>query len=201
MAPVAKRFTMDSTGSTSERGTGGRSAASPMRRRSRPRSVARCSDCSSTRWLYSRKMSKRLARGGVLQLEDGLRVEQVVLTVTAPLVLTADVDLEGPRPGRRAFVGIAVPPGHLLGQLGEADAAEPARRRPEVTVHELADQGRSPRRPGPPCTRRPSRCPSSTSPSARPCSRPSGTCGRLPAPRPHPSKPSRTISATDSSAR
>ncbi len=41
--------------------------------------------------------------GGVLQLEDGLRVEQVRLTLAAPLVLAADRQLAvrraGPRPG------------------------------------------------------------------------------------------------------
>ena len=71
----------------------------------------------------------------MLQLEDGLGVEQVVLTLPAPLVLAADIGLERPGAGLRPLVRVAMAPGHLLGQLGQTNAAQPARRRPEVPVH------------------------------------------------------------------
>ena len=64
--------------------------------------------------------------GGVLQPEDGLRVEQVRLALAAPLVLAADVE-----PAVRAAdavrrVGDGVPVRDLLGDHVEPDAAEPA---------------------------------------------------------------------------
>ena len=59
MAPVLNRLTMDSIGSTSSSGTGGRT---PFRNRNRPRSVMSSSDWSSTALEYSRKMSYRRSR-------------------------------------------------------------------------------------------------------------------------------------------
>ncbi|CPU64065.1 Uncharacterised protein [Mycobacteroides abscessus] len=59
IAPVLKRLTISLTGSTSSSGTAGRS---PSRSSRRPRSVMSREDCSSTRCVYSRKMSNRRSR-------------------------------------------------------------------------------------------------------------------------------------------
>src|ERR1019366_10493163 len=45
-----------------------------------------------------------------------------------------------PGPAPRPWVREAMPPTPPLAQLAKADAAQPARRRPEVPVHELAIQ-------------------------------------------------------------
>ena len=122
----------------------------------------------------------------VLQLEDRLWVEQVVLAVAAPLVLAADLDLELAGAGLRPFVGVAMAPGHLLGQLGEADRRPAGSASTRSTGPRARGRARSPRRPGPRCRRRPSRSPSSTSPSRRPCSRLSGSGGRPRVRKPRP---------------
>ena len=73
----------------------------------------------------------------MLQLEHGLRVEQVDLALTAPLVLAAELELAvGPllRTGR---VCGGVAGGDLGGDLVEADPAEPADRAGEVLLDEL----------------------------------------------------------------
>ncbi len=65
------------------------------------------------------------APGRVLQLEHGLRVEQVRLTLTTPLVVTAGLQppvIEVGAPGRE---GPGVPGRDLGGQHLEADTAEP----------------------------------------------------------------------------
>ena len=71
----------------------------------------------------------------MLQLEDGLRVEQVRLALAAPLVLAAHpqraVLVRHPR------VGVPVPGGDLLGDDVEPDAAEPRGRAGEVVVDEV----------------------------------------------------------------
>ena len=54
MAPVENRLTISLTGSTSSIGTGPRS---PFLSSKRPRRVASCRDWSSTRLVYSLKMS------------------------------------------------------------------------------------------------------------------------------------------------
>ncbi len=73
----------------------------------------------------------------MLQLEHGLRVEQVDLALAAPLVLAAELELAvGPLLGARR-VGLGVAGGDLGGDLVEADAAEPADRAGEVALDEL----------------------------------------------------------------
>src|SRR5262249_60663251 len=65
MAPVAKRRTMAETGSTSSTGTGGRAAGpSTPRIRSSPRRVIRRVAESSTKRVYSLKISYRRGGGG-----------------------------------------------------------------------------------------------------------------------------------------
>ena len=78
-----------------------------------------------------------LRAGGVLELEDGLGVEEVVLPLAPPLVLPAHLELPVRPLGGPALVGHAVPGGHLGGQHREADAADAAGRAGEV----LVDQG------------------------------------------------------------
>ena len=73
----------------------------------------------------------------VLQLEHGLRVEQVHLALAAPLVLAAELELavgplRGPRRVRHRVAGR-----DLGGDLVEADAAEAADGAGEVLVDEL----------------------------------------------------------------
>ena len=89
MAPVENRLTIVATGSTSSIGTGcalavleartGRAASSAARPARRPGGV-----------LLEDVVAARA--GGVLQPEDGLRVEQVRLALAAPLVLPADLE-------------------------------------------------------------------------------------------------------------
>ena len=71
--------------------------------RSSPRSVISCADWSSTSWVYSRNTLVLPGAGGVLQLEYGLRAEQVGLAIPPPLVLAAGlqppVRLPPPRAG------------------------------------------------------------------------------------------------------
>ncbi len=71
-----------------------------------------------------------LGPGGVLQLEDGLGVEQVGLAVAAPLVLPADLQAAERELGDVVGVGAGVTSGHLGGEHVEPDALEPARRCP-----------------------------------------------------------------------
>ena len=75
-----------------------------------------------------------LGTGGVLQLEHGLRVEQVDLALAPPLVLAAELE---PAVGpllRAARVGDRVTGGDLGGDLVEADATEAADGAGEVLV-------------------------------------------------------------------
>ena len=136
MAPVAKRCTIDSTGSTSSSGTGGRTASSPVRSRSRPRKVASRSDWSSTSSLYSLKTSKRLARVACCSLNTVFGLNRWYSPSRRHLYSPPTADLELARARLGPFVGIPVAPGHLLGELVEPDAAEPARRAAEVAVDE-----------------------------------------------------------------
>ena len=79
----------------------------------------------------------------MLELEDGLGVEEVQLALAPPLVLAALPQvavggLLGP-----VEVGEAVPLGGLLGEHVEADAAELRGRAGEVLVDEVVARGRS----------------------------------------------------------
>ena len=76
--------------------------------------------------------------GGVLQQEDGLRVEQVDLTLAPPLVFATYVETPVCGVGGVARPGGAVPGRHLGGNHVEADAADPGDRAREV----LLDQTR-----------------------------------------------------------
>ena len=75
--------------------------------------------------------------GGVLEAEDGLRVEQVRLALAAPLVLAADLQraVRGGDAGGRVRLG--VPGGDLLGDDVEADAADLGGGAVEVLVDEV----------------------------------------------------------------
>ena len=110
MAPVANRFTISLTGSTSSIGTGGRDPALNV---NRPRSVARRVGLivDELRVLLEDVVAPRTAR--VLQLEHRLGVEEVVLTLAAPLVLAAEVEramgaLRRVRRDRRSRAALAI---------------------------------------------------------------------------------------------
>ena len=76
----------------------------------------------------------------MLQLEHGVRVEEVVLALAAPLVLATDLELAvcplvGP-----VEVGQRVPGGDVVGDVVEVDAADRTGQADEVLVeHLLAD--------------------------------------------------------------
>jgi hypothetical protein len=74
------------------------------------------------------------AASGVLQLEDGVRVEEVVFAVAPPLVLAAAVEI--PRAAAPRWKGHGVAPENLAGDDVDADAADPRRRPREVLIHE-----------------------------------------------------------------
>ena len=77
------------------------------------------------------------AARGVLQLEDGLRAEQVRLALAAPLVLAADLQppVRGPHAARREGADDAAV--RLGRQHVEADAAEPRGRALEAGADDL----------------------------------------------------------------
>ena len=75
--------------------------------------------------------------GGVLQLEDGLRVEQVRLALAPPLVLPADVEPAVRRRDAARRVRRLVPQAYLLGDDVEPDAAELGGGPGEVPVDDL----------------------------------------------------------------
>ena len=78
--------------------------------------------------------------GGVLQLVDGGRVEEVELAFPAPLVLAPAVEIpvgQLARPGRE---GPLVPGEHLGGDLVETDTADAADRAGEVRIHHVGRQ-------------------------------------------------------------
>ena len=111
IAPVEKRCTIASTGSTSSMSIGSRSLAEPEQPAQR-RQVARL-----VVDLAAVLLEDVVALGPrrVLQLEHGLRVEQVVLALAAPLVLAAELELAvGPLLGSPR-VGDRVPDGDLGG--------------------------------------------------------------------------------------
>ncbi len=77
-----------------------------------------------------------LARaGGVLQFENGVRIEQMILAIASPLVFTAPLEV-GPfhRPVRE---GIMVPQADFIGDHIETDTADAGGRPGEVLINEL----------------------------------------------------------------
>ncbi|CAB4704754.1 unannotated protein [freshwater metagenome] len=78
-----------------------------------------------------------LAARTVLQLVDGLRVEQVDLTLTTPLVLAAQFEFAVSAFGGTFRVGGSVTCGHLGGHLLQTDTAETADGASEVLVDEI----------------------------------------------------------------
>ena len=130
MAPVAKRAMIDAAGSTSSSGTG----VAASRSESSPRRVASCRDCVVDERRVLLEDLVALGPSGVLQLEDGLRVEEVVLPLATPLVLPADAQLTVGPLGGSPGVRLAVACGHLGGEHVEAHAAEGRRHAGEVAV-------------------------------------------------------------------
>ena len=90
IAPLAKRLTIDSTGSTSSSGTG-RTGAGAQREEAAQRRLVAPLVVDGLRVVLEELVPLR-ARG-VLQLEHRLRVEEVQLAVAAPLVLPAGHEL------------------------------------------------------------------------------------------------------------
>ena len=88
IAPVEKRLTIDATGSTSSSGTGSAAVFESHQPAQRRELLALIVDRARV-FLEDRVLP---AARRVLQLEHGLRVEQVVLAVAPPLVFAADVE-------------------------------------------------------------------------------------------------------------
>ena len=80
------------------------------------------------------------APGRVLQLEHGLRVEQVRLTLAAPLVVTAGLQPPVVQVAAAGREGPGVPGRGLGGQHAEADAAEPGCGAGEAGADDLLAQ-------------------------------------------------------------
>src|SRR5678815_3608896 len=76
------------------------------------------------------------AAGRVLQLEDRVRIEEVVLAVAAPLVFAAVVEIPHAAAARRK--GVRMPPPPFLRNDIDADAADPRRGPGEVLIDERA---------------------------------------------------------------
>ena len=90
--------------------------------------------------MYSLNTSYWPRARGVLELEHRLRVEQVVLALATPLVLAAVVEVAVGLLLGTQRVGAGVTATDLLGDLVEADAAEPADGAGEVLVDELVTE-------------------------------------------------------------
>ena len=90
MAPVAKRLTMSTAGSTSSSGIG----RSANLKSSRPRSVSSCALLLVDQLAELAESSRLLMRVAVLQLGDHFGAEDVGFALAAPLVLAADVEVE-----------------------------------------------------------------------------------------------------------
>ena len=128
MAPVLKRLTIADTGSTSSIGTG---LAPDLRGRPDPEQAPQ--GAQPGRLVVDRPgvlLEDVVAAGpgGVLQLVDRGRVEQVELALPPPLVLAADLEVavgQLARPGRE---GPLVAGQHLGGDLVQADPADAADR-------------------------------------------------------------------------
>ena len=110
---------------------------SPVRSSNRPRSVAACRGQPVDQRGVLLEDVVALRTRAVLQLEHGLRVEQVDVALATPLVLATELQLAvgallGPT---RVRLGVAG--GHLGGDLVEPDATEAADRAGEVLVDQL----------------------------------------------------------------
>ena len=149
------------TGSTSSIGTGG---SWPVRSVISPRRVASAVGLVVDRLGVLLEDLVALGPGGVLELEDGARVEEVDLPLAPPLVLAADLALAVGPLGRAVEVGQAVAAGDLAGQDVEARRRRSATRCRRSTRRPPREPARPPRRPGRRCRRPRSRCPSWTSP-------------------------------------
>ena len=129
IAPVEKRFTISDAGSTSSSGMPSAVAeaeAAAQRRRCRAFSVVH----------EPRVLLVGLGRAGadgVLELRDRVRVPVVVLAVAPPRV---EADHRQERVGG-AGIRARVARERLLGELADADAADPRRRAGEVALDEL----------------------------------------------------------------
>ena len=134
IAPVANRLMIASTGSTSSIGDwrpGRLEAKQSAQRRAVPVLLVD-EPCVLLENLVL------AAASGVLQLEYRLGIEEVVLAVTAPLILAAGLELHGPgwaRPERPR-----VPEAHFLRNDVDADAAHARGRVREVPVDERLAQ-------------------------------------------------------------
>ena len=144
MAPVENRLTIVSTGSTSSIGTGWRAVAVELEQAAQRGQLAWTWSSTSRRVLLEDVVP--LGAGGVLELEHGLGVEQVVLALAAPLVLAAELELAvGPLLGRS---------GRRCGGGPATSSAISSRPMPpscddgagEVLVDHVVSRGRSPRR-------------------------------------------------------
>ena len=146
IAPVAKRLTISLTGSTSSIGTGGAHAVTEGEQAAQCRQSPRLIVDQPRVFLVD---VVALGTRGVLELEDGLRIEQVVFAFASPLVLAAQVEvavgaLRRAAPGRR-------PGGGARPRRRSASRPMPSEPRDgagEVLVDQLLRTGRSPRTPG-----------------------------------------------------
>jgi len=108
MAPVLKRFKIESIESTSSIGTGSRFLKS-----SNPRRVKNCFICSFTKPVYCLKVAVAPGPHRFLERMDDLRAEEVRLPFPAPLEIAAD--FEGVTVDLAIREGVTVPHGNLLG--------------------------------------------------------------------------------------
>ncbi len=134
---MAKRLTISLTGSTSSIGMGGVLARLEAEQApQRGQMAALVVDGAGV--LLEDLVA--LGPGGVLELEDGVGVEQVVLAFAAPLVLTADGQLAVGLLGWSVGEGHGVALRHLAGDLVEPDAAEPGHGAGEELVDQVLGQ-------------------------------------------------------------
>ena len=132
MAPVLKRRTIDSTGSTSSRGMGVQSVRKSIRSR-RERAGA-----SSARAVYGLERLIAAAADGLLQGQDGLGVIAVDLGVGAAAELLEAAAVDGGVGGQLHGVeGGVVALGHGGGDVRKADAAHAADGVGEVAVDDI----------------------------------------------------------------
>ena len=142
MAPVANRFMISVAGSTSSSGTGGWpagriDAADPQQPAQREQPGGLVVDQPGV----VAEDVLAAAAGGVLELEHGLRAEQVRLALAPPLVLAAGLQPPVRQAAAAGREGPLVPEADLGGQLGEA---HPAQRRGGPGEAGLDDLGAEP---------------------------------------------------------
>ena len=80
--------------------------------------------------------------GGVLQLEDGLGVKQVVLAFAAPLVLAAEIEVRWACSSGRGRKALRWRAANIGGDLFEVDSTERCDGAVEVLVQKLLGTGR-----------------------------------------------------------